>query len=403
MSTSITTQKTVLLLGSGELGKEIAIELMRLGAHVIAADSYTNAPAAQIAHEAKVLPMNHPAKLRSLIDQTTPDIIIPEIEAIATNVLLDVESEGHISIVPTAHTAHLTMNRRGIRELAAEQLNLPTSDYHFASSPLELKSALTKLGLPAVVKPIQSSSGKGQSIINTTDAIPNAWQNAQTNTRGHANQVIVEKFIPFTYEITLLTVTAANGLFFLPPIGHRQINGDYIESWQPQRMKIDTLVRTQQIATKVVNALTSTKTGASQGYGIFGVEFFIIEQNDAPDTILFSEVSPRPHDTGMVTMISQNLSQFAIHAYAVLGLPIPPISLIAPAAASHALIAHGHGRPTPHIATEDLPPVYQIKIFGKPTVNGERRCGVALSTDTTIESAKENAAEIAANIHFSFE
>ncbi|MDR2064027.1 MAG: formate-dependent phosphoribosylglycinamide formyltransferase [Candidatus Nomurabacteria bacterium] len=396
-------QKKVLLLGAGELGKEITIELMRLGAYVVAADSYAGAPAAQVAHESKVLSMTDRQCLKALIAEVQPDIIVPEIEAIATDVLLEVEAGGKVSVVPSARAAHLTMNRRGIRELAAQKLGLLTSDYRFASSKKELETALRQLGFPAVVKPIQSSSGKGQSVVHSSNDILNAWKRAKNSARGSATEVIVEKFVNFVYEITLLTVNAMNGLFFLSPIGHKQIDGDYVESWQPQRMQPKAFASAQSIAGEVVRELAATASGASRGYGIFGVELFV----DAHNNVFFSEVSPRPHDTGMVTMISQNINEFALHAYAILGLPIPNVELIAPAAASKALIVHGNGSPAAYVMDEvlspnlgvyfakNVPANYRIRVFNKPEVIGKRRCGVVLTTGEDVDAALRSADKVA--------
>lgn len=370
--------KKALLCGSGELGKEVAIELQRYGVEVVALDKYANAPAMQIAHRSHVLSMLDGAKLREVIEAERPDYIIPEVEAIATDTLVALEKEGY-SVTPTATAAYLTMNREGIRRLAAEQLGLPTSPYRFASTREEFEAAVEEIGMPCVVKPIMSSSGHGQSVIRTADDIDHAWHYAQEGGRAGAGRVIVEGFVKFDYEITQLTVRHSAGTTFLNPVGHIQVDGDYRESWQPQAMSEKALAKAREIARKVTDALG--------GYGIFGVELFI-----KGDDVLFSEVSPRPHDTGMVTMISQDMSQFALHARAVLGLPVPGVRFYGPSA-SRAIVAEGD---TDKVVFGNLDQVLseegvQIRIFGKPEVVGHRRLGVILATADTVEEARAKA------------
>lgn len=370
--------KKALLCGSGELGKEVAIELQRYGVEVVALDKYANAPAMQIAHRSHVLSMLDGKKLREVIEEERPDYIIPEVEAIATDTLVALEKEGY-SVTPTATAAYLTMNREGIRRLAAEQLGLPTSPYRFASTREEFEAAVKEIGMPCVVKPIMSSSGYGQSVVRTADDIDHAWHYAQEGGRAGAGRVIVEGFVKFDYEITQLTVRHSAGTTFLKPVGHIQVDGDYRESWQPQAMSPKALERAQEIARKITDALG--------GYGIFGVELFI-----KGDDVLFSEVSPRPHDTGMVTMISQDLSQFALHARAVLGLPVPGIRFYGPSA-SRAIVVEGD---TDKVVFGNLDQVLaeegvQIRIFGKPEVVGHRRLGVILAIADTVEEARAKA------------
>ena len=370
--------KKALLCGSGELGKEVAIELQRYGVEVVALDKYANAPAMQIAHRSHVLSMLDGKKLREVIEEERPDYIIPEVEAIATDTLVALEKEGY-SVTPTATAAYLTMNREGIRRLAAEQLGLPTSPYRFASTREEFEAAVKEIGMPCVVKPIMSSSGHGQSVVRTADDIDHAWHYAQEGGRAGAGRVIVEGFVKFDYEITQLTVRHSAGITFLKPVGHIQVDGDYRESWQPQAMSPKALERAQEIARKITDALG--------GYGIFGVELFI-----KGDDVLFSEVSPRPHDTGMVTMISQDLSQFALHARAVLGLPVPGIRFYGPSA-SRAIVVEGD---TDKVVFGNLDQVLaeegvQIRIFGKPEVVGHRRLGVILAIADTVEEARAKA------------
>lgn len=370
--------KKALLCGSGELGKEVAIELQRYGVEVVALDKYANAPAMQVAHRSHVLSMLDGKKLREVIETERPDYIIPEVEAIATDTLVALEKEGY-SVTPTATAAYLTMNREGIRRLAAEQLGLPTSPYKFASTREEFEEAVKEIGMPCVVKPIMSSSGHGQSVVRTADDIDKSWHYAQEGGRAGAGRVIVEGFVQFDYEITQLTVRHSAGTTFLKPVGHVQVDGDYRESWQPQVMSEKALQKAKDIARKVTDALG--------GYGIFGVELFI-----KGDDVLFSEVSPRPHDTGMVTMISQDMSQFALHARAVLGLPVPGVRFYGPSA-SRAIVVEGD---TDKVVFGNLDEVLseegvQMRIFGKPEVVGHRRLGVILATADTVEEARAKA------------
>lgn len=370
--------RKALLLGSGELGKEVAIELQRYGVEVVACDKYAGAPAMQIAHRCHIFNMLDGAKLREIIELEKPDHIIPEVEAIATPVLKELEAEGY-NVTPTANAAWLTMNREGIRRLAAEELGVKTSPYRFASDYNEFIKAVDEIGIPCVVKPIMSSSGHGQSIIKTVEDIENSWKIAQEGGRAGAGRVIVEGFIKFDYEITLLTVRSCSGTSFCAPVGHIQIDGDYRYSWQPQPMTDNALVKAQEIAKKVTDALG--------GYGIFGVELFI-----KGDDVIFSEVSPRPHDTGMVTMISQDMSEFALHARALLGLPVPAIRFYGPSA-SRAVVIEGD---TDKIEMDNLEEVLaeegvQMRIFGKPEIKGHRRMAVILATDETVTAAREKA------------
>ena len=370
--------KKALLLGSGELGKEVAIELQRYGVEVVACDKYANAPAMQIAHRSRVFNMLDPEELRKVIEEEKPDHIIPEVEAIATPVLVELEKEGY-NITPTAKAAWLTMNREGIRRLAAEELGLPTSTYRFANTREEFEKAVEEVGIPCVVKPVMSSSGHGQSTIKSAADIEPAWKEAQEGGRAGAGRVIVEGFVKFDYEITLLTVRSLSGTTFCEPIGHIQVNGDYRESWQPQPMSEKAIAEAREIARKIIDALG--------GYGIFGVELFIKD-----DHVIFSEVSPRPHDTGMVTMISQDLSEFGLHARALLGLPVPEIRFYGPSA-SRAIVVEGD---TKEIVFENLDKVLeepgtQIRIFGKPEIKGHRRMGVILATADTLEEARAKA------------
>ena len=367
-----------LLLGSGELGKEVALELQRLGVEVVACDKYPNAPAMQVAHRCHVFNMLDPEKLREVIEEEKPDHIIPEVEAIATPVLVDLEKKGY-NITPTAKAAWLTMNREGIRRLAAEELGLPTSPYRFANNREEFLADVKEIGIPCVVKPVMSSSGHGQSTIKSEADIEAAWKEAQEGGRAGAGRVIVEGFVKFDYEITLLTVRSITGTTFCEPIGHIQVNGDYRESWQPQPMSEQALAEARDIARKITDALG--------GYGIFGVELFI-KDNHA----IFSEVSPRPHDTGMVTMISQDLSEFALHARALMELPVPGIRFYGPSC-SRAIVVEGD---TKEVVFENLDQVLaepgtQIRIFGKPEIHGHRRMGVILSTAPTLEEARAKA------------
>ena len=370
--------KKALLCGSGELGKEVALELQRYGVEVVALDKYPNAPAMQVAHRSHVLSMLDGKRLREIIEQEKPDHIIPEVEAIATDTLVELEKEGY-HVTPTARAAYLTMNREGIRRLAAETLGLRTSPYRFASTEEDFRQAVAEIGMPCVVKPIMSSSGHGQSVIRSASDVQHAWKYAQEGGRAGAGRVIVEGFVKFDYEITLLTVRHSGGTTFLSPIGHIQVDGDYRESWQPQAMSEKALHSAQDMARKITDALG--------GYGIFGVEMFV-----CGDEVLFSEVSPRPHDTGMVTMISQDLSEFALHARALLGLPVPAVRLYAPSA-SRAVVVEGD---SDKVVFGNLDKVLeeegvQIRIFGKPEVVGHRRMGVILATADTVEEARAKA------------
>lgn len=373
--------KKALLCGSGELGKEVAIELQRLGIEVIALDKYENAPAMQVAHKSYVVSMLDGEKLREIISTEKPDYIIPEVEAIATKTLVELEKEGY-NVIPTARATFLTMNREGIRRLAAEELGIKTSEYRFAATHDGFVDAVKAVGIPCVVKPIMSSSGHGQSVIKSESDIENAWKIAQEGGRAGAGKVIVEAFVKFDYEITLLTVRHKGGTSFLEPIGHWQKDGDYQESWQPQPTTPEVLQKAQQIAEKITTALG--------GYGIFGVEMFV-RGND----VIFSEVSPRPHDTGMVTMISQDLSEFALHVRAILGLPIPNIAFHGPSA-SKAVVVSGD---SDHVTFENLEealniPDTQIRIFGKPEVHDHRRMAVLLARGNDIDDARRKVQEM---------
>ncbi|RXE74986.1 formate-dependent phosphoribosylglycinamide formyltransferase [Muribaculaceae bacterium Isolate-013 (NCI)] len=370
--------RKALLLGSGELGKEVAIELQRMGVEVVACDKYAQAPAMQVAHRSHVFSMLDAVKLREVIEQERPDHIIPEIEAIATPELVELEKEG-FKVTPTARAARLTMNREGIRRLAAEELGVATSPYRFASTREEFDRAVREIGIPCVVKPVMSSSGHGQSTIKSEADIDAAWREAQEGGRAGAGRVIVEGFVDFDYEITLLTVRSCSGTTYCEPIGHHQVNGDYRESWQPQPMSATAIEQARAIAKKVTDALG--------GYGIFGVELFI-----KGDKVIFSEVSPRPHDTGMVTMISQDLSEFGLHARALLGLPVPSIRFYGPSA-SKAIVVEGD---TDTVEFDNLEEVLaeegvQMRIFGKPEVRGHRRMGVILATADTVDEALAKA------------
>lgn len=370
--------RKALLLGSGELGKEVALELMRLGVEVVACDRYDNAPAMQVAHRRHVFNMLDGEELRRVIEEEKPDHIIPEVEAIATPVLVELEKEG-FNVTPTAKAAWLTMNREGIRRLAAEDLKIKTSPYRFASDFDEFKEAVETVGIPCVVKPIMSSSGHGQSVIKRPEDIENAWKIAQEGGRAGAGRVIVEGFIDFDYEITLLTVRSVSGTVFCEPIGHIQVDGDYRYSWQPQPMSDKAIEKARDIAGKITEALG--------GYGIFGVELFIKD-----DEVIFSEVSPRPHDTGMVTMISQDKSEFALHARALLGLPVPEIRFFGPSA-SRAVVVEGDSDKVVFGNLEEVlaEPGTDMRIFGKPEVHGHRRMGVILATAESVEEAKAKA------------
>lgn len=368
----------VLLLGSGELGKEVAIELQRYAVEVIAVDRYAHAPAMQVAHRSHVIDMLDGAALRALIEQEKPDLVVPEIEAIHTPTLVELEKNG-LKVIPTARAALLTMDREGIRRLAAEELKLPTSRYRFCDSVDEYREAAATLGLPFVIKPVMSSSGKGQSVVKREDQLDAAWDYAQSGGRAGKGRVIVEGFIDFDYEITLLTVRHRDGVSFCAPIGHRQEDGDYRESWQPQPMSELALADAQRQAEAI--------TGALGGWGVFGVEFFV-----KGDAVIFSEVSPRPHDTGLVTLVSQELSEFALHARAILGLPIPVIRQLGPSA-SCAVLVEGDGEAPRYqgVAEALVEADTQLRIFGKPTVKGRRRMAVTLARDEDIEAATAKA------------
>ncbi|MDJ0655188.1 MAG: formate-dependent phosphoribosylglycinamide formyltransferase [Xanthomonadales bacterium] len=375
----------LLLLGAGELGKEVVIEAQRLGVEVIAVDRYAAAPAMQVAHRHHVIDMLDPSALREVIESEKPDLIVPEIEAIHTPTLLELEQEGH-TVIPTARTTRLTMDREGIRRLAAEQLQLPTSPYRFVDTEEEYLAAVEALGLPFVIKPVMSSSGKGQSTVRSEDQVHTAWEYAQSGGRAGAGRCIVEGFVAFDYEITLLTIRHRDGTSFCAPIGHRQELGDYRESWQPQPMTDAAAARAEEIARTITEALG--------GRGLFGVELFI-----RGDDVLFSEVSPRPHDTGLVTLISQDLSEFALHVRAILGLPVPAIRQLGPAA-SAVILVEGDGQAPVFsgldqaLARADT----DLRLFGKPEVKGRRRMGVSLARAETIEQARENARASAASV-----
>jgi phosphoribosylglycinamide formyltransferase 2 len=375
----------VLLLGSGELGKEVAIELQRLAVEVIAVDRYANAPAMQVAHRSHVIDMLDGAQLRRVIELERPDLVVPEIEAIHTPTLVELEQQG-LSVVPTARAAWLTMNREGIRRLAAEELQLPTSPYRFVDTREEYRAAAAALGLPFVIKPVMSSSGKGQSIVRDEHGLEAAWDYAQSGGRAGQGRCIVEGFVDFDYEITLLTVRHVGGTSFCAPIGHRQEKGDYRESWQPQPMSGQALAEAERQAAAI--------TAALGGRGVFGVEFFV-----KGDAVIFSEVSPRPHDTGLVTLISQDLSEFALHARAILGLPVPAIRSFGPSA-SCAVLAEGDGaRPRYRGVAQALAePDTMLRLFGKPDVHGQRRMAVTLARDADVEAAVAKAVRAAAQL-----
>jgi phosphoribosylglycinamide formyltransferase 2 len=368
----------VLLLGSGELGKEVAIELQRFGVEVIAADRYDNAPAMQVAHRCVTLNMLDPAALRDLITHEKPDLVVPEIEAIHTQTLVELEQEGLVRVIPTARAARLTMDREGIRRLAAETLGLPTSPYQFVDTLEDYRAAVASIGMPCVVKPVMSSSGKGQSTVRQAADIDKAWEYAQSGGRAGQGRVIVEGFIDFEYEITLLTLRHRDGTSYCDPIGHLQIDGDYRESWTPQPMSPLAIQRARDIAKKITDDLG--------GWGLFGVELFV-----KGDDVWFSEVSPRPHDTGLVTLISQDISQFALHARAILGLPIPNIRTHG-FSASCAILAKGHGVPFFENVDAALTQTdTALRLFGKPRVEGQRRVAVSLARGDSIEHAREKA------------
>ena len=370
--------KKAVLCGSGELGKEVALELQRYGVEVVALDKYENAPAMHVVHKSHVLSMLDGESLKAVIKEENPDYIIPEIEAIATDKLVELEAEG-FNVVPTASATKLTMNREGIRRLAAETLGIPTSPYRFAETKEEFDKAVAEIGLPCVVKPVMSSSGHGQSTVKTADQIDQAWKVSQEGGRAGGGKVIVEGFVKFDYEITLLTVRHSGGTTFLKPVGHHQVDGDYRESWQPQAMS--------QEAIELAEAIAKAITDALGGYGIFGVELFV-----KGDEVIFSEVSPRPHDTGMVTMISQDMSEFALHARAVLGLPIPEVRFYGPSA-SKAIVIEGHTKEYEFCNLDKVveEPGVQIRLFGKPEVAGHRRVGVILATDDSVAGALAKA------------
>ena len=379
IGTPLTSNATrVALCGSGELGKEVVIELQRYGCEVIAIDRYENAPAMQVAHRSYNIDMLDADELRSVLEKERPHLIVPEVEAIATDTLVELESEG-FNVIPTARATKLTMNREGIRKLAAEELQLKTSPYKFASSKEEFDSAVEEIGIPCVVKPIMSSSGKGQSTIQSPDQIDSAWQYAQEGGRAGAGKVIVEGFVDFDYEITQLTVRHCNGTSFCEPIGHVQTDGDYRQSWQPQPMSDVAAEESKRMAEQITSGLG--------GYGIFGVELFIKDDN-----VIFSEVSPRPHDTGLVTLISQDLSQFALHARAILGLPIPNINQHGPSASS-VILGEGNSEEIMfnNVSEALEEPDTQIRLFGKPSISGRRRLGVAIARGESIENAKDKA------------
>lgn len=370
--------KKAVLCGSGELGKEIAIELERYGVHVVAVDKYANAPAMQVAQSSHVLSMLDGDALAEMIEKENPDLIIPEVEAIATPKLIELEKKGY-TVIPTANATYLTMNREGIRRLAAEELGIPTSKYEFAQTEDEFRAAVGRIGFPCVVKPVMSSSGHGQSVVRNESQVAEAWKISQEGGRAGGGKVIVEGFVDFDYEITLLTVRHCAGTTFLKPVGHHQVDGDYRESWQPQGMSAAAEKKAQEIAGKI--------TAALGGYGIFGVELFVKGED-----VIFSEVSPRPHDTGMVTMISQDMSEFALHARAVLGLPIPEVRFYGPSA-SKAIVVEGN---TTEYEFQDVDkvleePGVQVRFFGKPEIKGHRRVGVILATDETVEKALQKA------------
>jgi len=375
----------VLLCGAGELGKEVVIELQRLGVEVVALDRYPNAPAMQVAHRAHVVNMLDGAALRRIIEQEKPHYIVPEIEAIATDTLAELETEGY-TVIPSARATQLTMNREGIRRLAAETLGLTTSPYAFAQTFNEFEQAIAQIGLPCVVKPIMSSSGKGQSVVRHADQLASAWQYAQEGGRAGQGKVIVEGFVDFDYEITLLTVRHRDGTAFCEPIGHIQIDGDYRQSWQPHPMSPTALTKAQQMAEKI--------TAELGGRGLFGVELFV-----KGDEVIFSEVSPRPHDTGLVTLISQDLSEFALHVRAILGLPIPGIRQFGPSASS-VLLPEGHSTQTQfhHLDAALSEADTQLRLFGKPEIAGRRRMGVALARAPSLDEAIEKAKRIIAAI-----
>lgn len=371
-------EKKAVLCGSGELGKEIAIELERYGVHVVAVDKYANASAMQVAQSSHVLSMLDGDALAKMIEEENPDLVIPEVEAIATQKLIELEKKGY-TVIPTAKATYLTMNREGIRRLAAEELGIPTSKYEFAQTEDEFNAAVERIGFPCVVKPVMSSSGHGQSVVRNESQVAEAWKISQEGGRAGGGKVIVEGFVDFDYEITLLTVRHCAGTTFLKPVGHHQVDGDYRESWQPQGMSAAAEKKAQEIAGKITDALG--------GYGIFGVELFVKGED-----VIFSEVSPRPHDTGMVTMISQDMSEFALHARAVLGLPVPEVRFYGPSA-SKAIVVEGDTTEYEFQNVDKVleEPGVQVRFFGKPEIRGHRRVGVILATDETVEKALQKA------------
>ena len=383
------TAKKVLICGSGELGKEVVIELQRYGAEVIALDAYPNAPAMQVADRSHVVSMLDGEALRRVIELEEPDLVVPEVEAIATDVLAELEQAGNCMVIPTARATQLTMNREGIRRLAAEELKLKTSPFLFAETEKEFFQVVEEIGIPCVVKPIMSSSGKGQSIIRKKDEIEDAWEYAQQGGRAGKGKVIVEGLVNFDYEITQLTVRHAGGTSFCEPIGHLQVSGDYRESWQPQPMSEIAMLESKRYAKEITEALG--------GWGVFGVELFI-----CGDEVLFSEVSPRPHDTGMVTMISQDLSQFALHARAILGLPIPTIHNFGPSA-SNVILVKGESKNLSFGNLNDAlsEPDTQLRLFGKPEVKGHRRMGVGLGRGNSIKEARQKAKFVSEKVSIS--
>lgn len=390
LGTALTPGATrVLLCGCGELGKEVVIELQRLGVEVIAVDRYANAPAMQVAHRSHTINMLDGDALRAVIEQEKPDLIVPEIEALATETLLQLEQEG-FTVVPTARATRLTMDREGIRRLAAEELELPTSAYRFADTLEEYRDAIAAIGIPCVIKPVMSSSGKGQSLVRSPADIDTAWDYAQQGGRAGRGRVIVEGFVDFDYEITLLTVNAVDGIHFCAPIGHRQEDGDYRESWQPQAMSALALERSQQLARRLVENLA--------GRGLYGVELFI-----KGDNVWFSEVSPRPHDTGLVTLISQDMSEFALHVRAILGLPIGQISQQGPSA-SAVILGNGHSSNLSFDGVADAlaVPGTALRLFGKPEIDGQRRLGVALAKADSVDKAIARALEAAGKIKINY-
>ena len=388
IGTPLTSTATrVMLLGSGELGKEVVIELQRLGVETIAVDRYDNAPAMQVAHRSHTIDMLDASQLASLVENEHPHLIVPEIEAIATSSLKELETQGY-RVIPSANAVHLTMNREGIRTLAAETLKIPVSNYCFASSEQPYLEGVEQIGIPCVVKPTMSSSGKGQSVVHSMDTALNSWKYAQEGTRGAAEKVIIEEMIDFDYEITLLTVQHVDGVSYCDPIGHRQERGDYRESWQPHAMEPSVLEECQKIAAKVTEALG--------GWGLYGVEFFI-----KGEQVYFSELSPRPHDTGMVTLVSQDLSEFALHARAILGLPIPAIENYGPSATA-VVIVEGRSDQVLFGKLDEVlrEPGTHVRLFGKPFVSGERRMGVALARADSVDEARFKARGAASRIGY---